>query len=97
MLTGVIVPVTPVQFENVLFVIVFVGVVPPSVRLKPVMVEVPAALILEKLLFWTVVTEPVTELPLSVSKSTFPEAPVFVNPVTMELLETVLVPVAIAL
>lgn len=88
-------PVTAVQLFNVFPVMFFVGAVPPSVKLIPVMVDVPATVMLDKLLFWTVVTTPVTELPLSLSNKTLPLAPPLLKAVTMELLFTVLVPVAV--
>ena len=68
-------PVMAVQLFNVFPVMFFVGAVPPSVKLRPVIVDVPATVMLEKLLFWTVVTTPVTELPLSLSNKTLPLAP----------------------
>ena len=89
-------PVMAVQLVNVFPVMVLVGAVPPSVKLIPVMVDVPATVMLEKVLFWTVVTTPVTELPLSLTNKVLPLAPPLTKAVTMELLVTVLVPVAVA-
>src|SRR5689334_5495649 len=97
MLTALIVPVPHTQLFNVFHVIVLAGEVPPSVKLIPVIVVVPATVMLEKILFWTVEVEPVTELPLSVINNTDPLAPSLLKAVTIELLFTVFVPVAVAL
>ena len=87
-------PVTAVQLFNVFPVTVLVGAVPPSVKFNPVIVEVPATVMLEKLLFVQFETQPVTEDPLSVTNITEPDAPALLNAVTIELFVTVLVAVA---
>jgi hypothetical protein len=69
------VPVPLVTLLIVFPVTVLVGAVPPSVKLIPFNVDVPARVILEKLLLRQFEIAPVTEEPLSRMSETVPLAP----------------------
>ena len=87
-------PVIAVQLFKTFPVTVLVGAAPPSVKFNPVMVDVPASVMFEKLLSVQIEIQPATEDPLSVTRIVLPETPDLVNDVTIALLVTVLVVVA---
>ena len=77
----------PVQLSNVLLLKVLFKLV--LLFDQPVIVVAPVTVTFEKLLLFWVMLDPLAEVPLPEQNVTVPPAPVFENPVTIELLLTV--------
>ena len=77
----------PVQLSNVLLLKVLFKLV--LLFDQPVIAVAPVTVTLEKLLLFWVMLDPLAEVPLPEQNVTVPPAPVFENPVTIELLLTV--------
>src|SRR5207247_6052875 len=83
---------------NVLFVIVLVGPLEldaPSILFHPAMTVLPFTVTFEKLLRLFVIVDPLTDDPLLSKKVTVPPLVPLLNAVTMELLLTFSLPVAV--
>ena len=77
----------PVQLWNLLLLKVLFKLV--LVFDRPVIIVAPVTVTFEKLLLLWVMADPLADVPLPEQNVTVPPAPVFENPVTMELALTV--------